>query len=190
MRTCALAIALYTMVTPARAERLAGLSPRAFGVDAEGHDLDFHGQDTIGVGLTTSFRIGGGRWQALGEVGIGRMIGFGNYVLGRVGGRFLVSTLSTRGDYAADFVLDAGVGAERDWIASVPALDRPSAFVGWGMLLRFSDHRAIDFVLRLSASPRLDDESALRVICHGTCPTTDLAPADLAFMLMIGGFAW
>src|SRR5262249_42486887 len=157
-------------------EPLAGLSPRAFGVDAEGHDLDFHGQDTIGVGLTTSFRIGGGRWQALGEVGVRRMIRFGHYVRGRVRRRFLVCTLSTGGESSADFVLDAGVGGERDWIASVPALDRPSAFAGWGMLLRFSDHRAIDFVLRLSASPRLDDESALRVICRGTCPTTDLAP--------------
>ena len=192
MRSLVLFSLMLASVTRVRAEPQAALAPHVYAFALHVRTSDIRGAG--GFGFNLGYRIGGGRWQALGEVGVGELRSrgawLGLYGRAQLGARFLAATLSTTGNYAADFVLDAGGGAEREWLDEAIHVDRAYAFGGWGMQLRMPSRRSFEVTLRVVVSPRLEDPSALRVICRGTCTSSDEAPADLGIDLLFGLAAW
>jgi len=191
MRFVVLCILMLAPVT-ARSEPLTALAPHVYACAFDVRTSDVRGAS--GFGFNFSYRIGGGHWQALGEVGIGELrsegMWLGPYARGQIGARFLAATLSTTRNYAADFVLDGGGGAERDWLDGVIDIDRPYIFGGWGMQLRFPSRRSLEVMLRIVVSPPLDNQVALRTICRGTCTGSDAPPADVGIDILLGVAAW
>lgn len=191
MRVVVLWAVLLAYAPGVHSEPLTALAPRVYSCAFDLRTPDVRGASAFG--LDAGFRVGGGRWQALGELGIGKLVHdgwLGHYARAQVGARFLAATLSTTAHYAADFVLDAGGGGERDWLAGVVDIDRPYVFAGWGMQLRFPSRRSLELVLRVSTSPVLDDPVALRTICRGTCSPSDAPPVDIGIDVSIGVAAW
>jgi hypothetical protein len=172
------------------------LPPRMLIVAGEVRGIEIGGAYAAGVGLTIGGRLGGSRLQALGEVAFGGLLSegdwIGRYVQARVGGRFRAATLSSSvdGRAAADFVLDAGIAVERDWLDGTSPVLRPSAFAGWTIALRSDGHRAFELVLRLVASPPPSSDAVPRAICRGMCSTLDAPPFDVEIAMLAGVSLW
>lgn len=182
-------VALLALATPALAD--------SHGVALEGQLFDVHGGQVVAFGPTAIATVGTGRLQLLAEGGLG-MLGathpsdrLGYYGTARVGGRLLVASLGPKYAEGMDvqLLLDAGVGGERYWLDRAPGVNRPYVFFGWGTHLAGA-HHAVVFDLRLAASPPIDDPTAMRALCRGTCPSTTAQPVDLSIDFVIGVVAW
>jgi hypothetical protein len=183
---------MLVFVTRARSEPFAALAPHTYACTFDVRTSDVRGASGFGVGI--SYRLGGGRWQGFGEVGIGELASkgtwLGPFARAQVGARFLAATLSSTAHYAADFVLDGGGGVERDWLEDVLHIDRPYVFGGWGMQLRFPSRRSVEIMVRVVVSPPIEDRIALRTICRGTCTPSDHPPVDVGIDVVLGLAAW
>ncbi len=185
----AIALAVLGAATPAAAD--------TYGVMLEGQVIDIRGGQAVGFGPAVTTAIGKGRLQLIAEGG-GGVLGsteptdkLGVYASARAGGRVLAASLASAASIGFDvqLVLDAGVGAERYWLDGGGTVDRPYAFFGWGTHLAGTKH-AFALDLRITAAPKLVDATALRVLCRGTCPGPDDAPADFAIELLFGVMTW
>jgi hypothetical protein len=169
----------------------------SYGVMIEGQLIDIRGGQAVGYGPAVTTALGHGRLQLIAEAGAG-MLGstkpsdkLGIYASARAGGRVVAASLASAASIGFDvqLVLDAGIGAERYWLDGGSTVDRPYAFFGWGTHLA-GRHHALAFDLRITAAPKLDDATALRVLCRGTCPGPDDAPADFAIEFVFGVTTW
>jgi hypothetical protein len=133
----------------------------------------------------------------LAEAGAGGLLAteptgaIGGFANARLGARLLaVGTERSRDiPIGVDLVLDAGVGEGVYWLSHAGWVDRPHAFVGWGSVLSGRRH-AVHLELRVAVSPHLDDPTALRAICRGTCTGTSDAPADITMQFVFGVVSW
>jgi len=113
----------------------------------------------------------------------------GLYASGRLGGRVLATSFEADDFFRVALTLDAGIGAGKFWLHGVDAFARPNVFVGWTSFIG-GDHHAMQFSLRLAASPKENDAAVLRAVCNGPCMGVDDAPADFTIMIVGGVVAW
>ncbi|HUJ62315.1 MAG TPA: hypothetical protein VLX92_27600 [Kofleriaceae bacterium] len=179
----AVALAILCAAPAARAEP-------EIGAGIEGGVLDLRGATAVAIGGELALAFGHGRLEPLTELSFGTLIAkdpterVGIYGAGRLGVRWRALRIE-----GIDLGLDLGLGGERYWIDSASPADRAFGFAGWGTRIRIGK-LGFALALRVEVAPKLDDPSALRVICRGTCTAPDDAPADLTMVIDGEVFRW
>ena len=186
------------LLIASRADAGEGLPSRQFGVGFDGAEVDLGPGGASCYGVALLLAVGGGRFQLVGDAAFGDLEAngasgdLGWYARSSLGIRMFAATVSGERHGIFGHALEAGIG-HASYFLEPTTVHRPTTHAGWTLLMGGAEDGhglLMTMQVRLEASSRLDDMTALRAICRGPCPVDDAAAIDLTMGMVIGVSGW